>query len=457
LILIPFRAKNPPERFPYVTLTLIALNVLIFALTSEYFLFIRESAVEGFALTHSMLSAEPWRFVTHAFLHVHLLHLAGNMLFLWIFGASLEGRLGHLKYIALYLFSGLTAALLHELVVGMNHPNQPMIGASGAIMGLTGGYLYVFPFAAINVVFGYPTFIFWRLTVMDWHARWVALWFIGFDLLNGFISLGMDRYGGGGGVANFAHLGGAAGGFLAVMLLRVKRDTEEFSEAQKARVESGGHYPAMSLPELESLIEGQPDNAPAILAYCRKAMSQPNGYTLCHSMVTRHGKTLVEKAEPLAAAQLLLALPPSAGSVPSSWLLRLGSRLESDGDYLMATNVFRHLYRMDPNGRDTEIALLRLARLTEQTDPNKAAAAAVYAEMLRRFPNGTQADAARDALRRLPKPNAPFTDVPIPGEAADASGGAASPTPPQAPPGLATVPGHAPVSGAPAMPMISMD
>ena len=149
-MLLPYRAKNPPERRPYVTLGLIAANVLVYIPTSVYLLFIRESAVEMFAVTHNNMN--PLRMLTASFLHHDPLHLLGNMLFLWIFGAALEGRLGHIKFLLLYLAAACGAWLLHDITFGALHPNRAGLGASGAIMGLAGAYLFVFPFASIVCV-----------------------------------------------------------------------------------------------------------------------------------------------------------------------------------------------------------------------------------------------------------------------------------------------------------------
>ena len=92
-MIIPFRTKNPPEHFPYVTLILIVVNVLIYFLTSlgNYCLRIDDTVIEQFAVTHNTLNL--WRLTTAMFLHANLEHIIGNMLFLWIFGAAVEGRL----------------------------------------------------------------------------------------------------------------------------------------------------------------------------------------------------------------------------------------------------------------------------------------------------------------------------------------------------------------------------
>ena len=135
--MIPYRAKNPPESFPYATLGLILLNTLIFAITSEYFLVIRDEVTKAWAVSHDTLN--PLRLITAMFLHGSIIHLGGNMLFLWIFGAAAEGRLGTIKYLLIYFIAGITGGLLHDGVVGYLHPTQFGLGASGAIMGIAEG------------------------------------------------------------------------------------------------------------------------------------------------------------------------------------------------------------------------------------------------------------------------------------------------------------------------------
>src|SRR5258708_37049548 len=135
--MLQFRAKNPPEHFPFVTVGLIVANTLVFALTSHYCLFIRHEIVEDFAVSHNTLSL--FRLITAMFLHHDLLHLAGNMLFLWIFGASSEGRMRPWFLLPSYLIAGLAGGMLHELFMGHLHPAQLSLEASGAVMGVAGG------------------------------------------------------------------------------------------------------------------------------------------------------------------------------------------------------------------------------------------------------------------------------------------------------------------------------
>ena len=405
MILIPYRAKNPPERFPWVTLGLIVTNTLIYACTTQHFLQVRESALAQLAFSHETINL--WRILTAMFLHSDPMHLIGNMLFLWIFGASVEGRLGHAKFLGLYLVAGLVGALMQDLLIGRLHPVIWNLGASGAIMGIAGAYLYLFPFAAICVVFILPIIAFFRIRVMDWQARWVVLWFLGFDVLYGLLFQGGD------GVGHMCHLGGAAAGFLGVLLLRAPRDQEEFSEAQRLRAESGGDYHTLALHELEALMEGETNarNIPLIMSYCWKAQRRPegDGQALCLRTLREKERLLADGAETAALATLVLAIPQTIGKMSEMFLLRLGSRLEAEKNADLAMRVYRQLIAQDPGGRDSEVAMSRLARLLERTEGGQAQAAALYREQLRLFPTGSHSLEAHSALGRLGTPSLVFS------------------------------------------------
>src|SRR2546421_3122666 len=224
--MLPFRAKNPPEHFPYATIGLMVVHTLIFLLTSEIFLVIRKDILLGYAVSHQTLSL--FRLITAMFLHHDILHLAGNMLFLWIFGASVEGRLRPWVFLPAYLVAGLAGGLLHDLIMGVGHPAQFSLGASGAIMGVAGMYLYMFPYSLIRAVHRTYWIGGW-LSVSDIQARWVILYYIGFDLLYQLLAQGAD------GVGHLAHLGGFGAGVLIVAALRVRRGTQEGFHRQATR------------------------------------------------------------------------------------------------------------------------------------------------------------------------------------------------------------------------------
>ncbi len=401
-MLIPYRAKNPPERFPAVTVSLLALNTLVYVVTSNSLLVIKQGVVHDFAVSHNTLGL--FRILSAMFLHGDIFHLLGNMLFLWIFGSAAEGRLKWFRFLPLYLLAGVVGTLLQDVMVGIAYPKIFNLGASGAIMGLAGAYFFMFPYATICVVWSWG----WRIRLADWQARWVILYFIAFDLLYGLLFQGLD------GVGHFAHLGGFGAGYLGAMLLQMTRDSEDFAQAQAMRSDAGGNLQTLSLVELEALMESAPTGAqgiPLIMAFLHKALLRQDngGGGLVFRALLRHERQLLEHADPEDLARIVLNLPETAGRMPASFDLRLGSRLETSGDFEDAMRMYRHAYQSNPQHADAEMALARLARLTEQTVPDKSQAASVYAELLRLFPNGPQSLNAQNALRRLGQPTIAFS------------------------------------------------
>jgi len=397
-VFLPYRAKNPPERFPYVTLGLIAANTLIYAATSEYFLVVRRSVVQDFAVSHEHFTFT--RLFSAMFLHGDPLHLIGNMLFLWLFGASVEGRLKPFKFVGVYLAAGLAGGVLQDLVMGLVAPKQFGLGASGAIMGLAGAYFYLFPYSTVCCFWLY----YYRAGVCEWQARWVIGLYVGLDLLYGFLWKGVGISGG---VAHFAHLGGFGCGLLVTLALRAKRDSEEYSDAQAVRSDMKGNYSILSAQELEALMPGADDNVPLILAYVKKCVTQYDGKGAQAALaaVRQHERVLLERADGDDLARLILSVPVSGESLPPVFYLRLAGKAETSGNYETALLLYRRIFDINPQAPDAEMALLRTGRLSEQMSANKASAAApYYAEMLRRFPAGPLADQARIALLRLRVP-----------------------------------------------------
>ena len=223
-------------RTPYVTLTLIALNVLVFAFlqglgTNERFTYAfstvpyeirtgedvaRDVTVElGDERATIPLQPTPGTvyitLITSMFMHGSLMHLLGNMLFLWIFGDNVEDDLSHGRYFAFYLVTGLFASLSHVVstfVLGDN-PFIPSLGASGAISGVMGGYLVLHPHRRVRVI------MFRMLTTAPGYVA-VGLWFV-FQLISAFGVIGQGPEAGGG-VAFMAHIGGFVAGVVLVKL-----------------------------------------------------------------------------------------------------------------------------------------------------------------------------------------------------------------------------------------------
>ncbi|MDZ4096278.1 MAG: rhomboid family intramembrane serine protease [Paracoccaceae bacterium] len=208
--MFPIRDHNPSGRTPYVTYALIALNVMVFL---GYWLTITDDrALNWFFASWGLVPAQVsggmgWSgFLSSMFLHGGWMHLAGNMLFLWIFGDNLEDIMGHLRYGLFYLACGLAAAFAQVAMDPASH--VPMVGASGAIAGVMGGYLLLFPRARVDVLIIFV--IFFRILPIP-AAVMLGLWFA-LQLFSGYAT-SAD----GGGVAYAAHVGGFVAG-LALTL-----------------------------------------------------------------------------------------------------------------------------------------------------------------------------------------------------------------------------------------------
>ncbi len=209
--MIPIRDHTPSGKFPYVTYGIIGANVAVFA-----YMLTLGSGLEAFVAQYAVVSADITRGVnlaslfTSLFLHGGFAHIIGNMLFLNIFGDNLEDRLGHAKYLIFYLAAGIAGSVLQIVM----DPSSaiPMLGASGAIAGVMGGYLVLFPHERIDVLWTWG-FMLSRETV---PARMMLLYWIFFQFISGIGSLGIA----GGGIAFFAHIGGFAFGWGTIKLWR---------------------------------------------------------------------------------------------------------------------------------------------------------------------------------------------------------------------------------------------
>ncbi|MBI4425962.1 MAG: rhomboid family intramembrane serine protease [Candidatus Kerfeldbacteria bacterium] len=207
--MIPIRDHNPSGRTPYVTYSLIGLNVAVFV----YMFFLGETGLRQFIEQYAMIPAKIiagqslLTMLTAMFLHGGLAHIIGNMLFLNIFGDNLEDRFGHVRYFGFYLLAGLAGSALQ---VAINPSSTiPNLGASGAIAGVMGGYLVLFPRERIDVLW---TFGF--LGVSTVPASAMLFYWILFQFIAGAGSFASQ----GGGVAYFAHIGGFAFGYLVTRL-----------------------------------------------------------------------------------------------------------------------------------------------------------------------------------------------------------------------------------------------
>src|SRR6187399_3245099 len=208
--MIPLRDVIPTRTTPYVTISLVTLNVLVFL-----YQFSLGPAVNRFVLTFGLVPAYfSWITVfTSMFLHGGFLHVAGNMLYLWIFGDNVEDRMGHGRFLAFYLLCGVAAALGQTFTA----PDSivPMVGASGAIAGVMGAYFVLYPHSRVLTLI----FIVFYVNIVEIPAVvFLGFWFL-MQLLSGVGTLAASSGAEAGGIAFWAHIAGFAVGAGLVKLL----------------------------------------------------------------------------------------------------------------------------------------------------------------------------------------------------------------------------------------------
>jgi membrane associated rhomboid family serine protease len=224
--MIPLRDIIPSRTTPFVTITVIATNALVF-----FYQLSLGPYVEGFVLYWGLVPAAfSWTtVVTSMFLHGGFLHFAGNMLYLWIFGDNVEDRMGHGRFTAFYLLCGAAAALAQTIT----DPESviPMVGASGAIAGVMGAYFLLYPHSRILTLV--PIFFFIQLIEVP-AIFFLGLWFV-MQFLSGVGSIATAAGEPGGGIAFWAHVAGFGAGIGTVKL---------FARPERQRVEwwSGDRY-----------------------------------------------------------------------------------------------------------------------------------------------------------------------------------------------------------------------
>jgi membrane associated rhomboid family serine protease len=226
--MIPLKDNIPSSRTPVITIGLIIINVLVYLNQ----LTLPPRAAVRFVYLYGLIPLEIssgdlmvphpvplyGTILTSMFVHGGLFHLAGNMLYLWIFGDNVEDRLGRVRYLLFYLLSGVGAAAAQ--ILSDPHSKIPMVGASGAISGVLGAYLLLYPHARVVTL----VFFGWLVRVIEIRALFVLGFWIVVQLVSGLLTWGAQV----GGVAWFAHVGGFVAGLVMVLPLRRREAQSEW-------------------------------------------------------------------------------------------------------------------------------------------------------------------------------------------------------------------------------------
>jgi membrane associated rhomboid family serine protease len=226
--MIPLKDNIPSSRIPLITIGLIVINVLVYlnqltlppraAVRFVYLYGLIPVEIAGGELLVQHPVPLYGTILTSMFVHGGLFHLAGNMLYLWIFGDNVEDRLGRFRFLVFYLLSGLAAAAAQ--ILSDPHSQIPMVGASGAISGVLGAYLLLYPHARVVTL----VFFGWLVRVIEIRALSVLGFWIVVQLVSGLLTWGAQV----GGVAWFAHIGGFVAGLVMVIPLRRRAEGPEW-------------------------------------------------------------------------------------------------------------------------------------------------------------------------------------------------------------------------------------
>lgn len=396
-MLLPVRAKNPPESLPIMTCALMLLNVLIYAFTSNGFA-AKRAVVEAWGLKSSNFNLA--HMMSSMFLHGNIFHILGNMWFLYLFGFAVEGRLRTLKFALVYFLAGLAGDLLHHILLGAAHPNMPSIGASGAIMGVVGAALWMFPHAKITFFYWFGLFFRGTFDVPMWG---VGLFYVGIDAVSAF-------GGAQDGVGHFAHLGGALAGFLLCMLFRPTRDSALASDA-KATLSETKDLKLLTRSELEELHRVTPEDTTVVLNWVVRSSREPGGVRQnCQDAFIRLLPKIILEQDVRTVSSSVGLMP--TGLVKPNYLMQIASGLERVGDPVTANRFYELVqHHPDASNADLEASAFRTAILAELSFKDYHRAWSWYEYVLNTWPMGPfaeQAKARMVAISKMPpKPTNP--------------------------------------------------
>ncbi|MBI3921290.1 MAG: rhomboid family intramembrane serine protease [Armatimonadetes bacterium] len=394
LITLPYGTNRPARVFPIVTYTLLALNLLIYLATSQGGDL--EEIIVACGFTPAHLNTFSW--FTYMFLHGSLLHVLGNMLYLWLFGCALECAMGWWLYLATYLLSGCFAMMLHFLIVASLDPASaeiPLVGASGAIAGLLG--LFILRFYQTKIKVGY-TFLF-----IKWGTFEVpSMWFIGFWILrqlwgalhSTFMVPAADN-----GVAYWTHIGGVGLGMLYGLLVNLQGEgkTEYLVGDAQSAFDSGSY--AKSIELTGKVLKTDPHNQQARLMNARslarfglvdKAMA---GY---HQVLGEHLRRN-EREQVVALYSEMSAVQPEV-TLEARTQLAVASWLTQSQKVQEAVTAYETLIRKFPQSPEAETALLRCAQLYLEHYNRPHQAIATLETFIRKYPTSAWRGFAQESL-----------------------------------------------------------
>ena len=411
---LPLGTTRPRWRVPYLTYGLMAANIFVFVLQMGW----GEAVARGFVPAHP----SPLMWVASIFMHAGVLHLLGNMLFLWLFATLTEDVFGAWLLLAFYFASDLGATLLHSLVGLIFSPGSlevPVVGASGAIAGIMGLSAVCFLRTKVRVWYLAGWFLYWRTGVAEIGAPvFVGLW-VGWEMIQGLLDA---AYGEGGGVAHWAHVGGFAVGLGGALALKLRKRVVHTDLVEGRRPVTGQFEAFAQAGELEQMVERSPDDADAWYALGR---ARESGGRLAkageaHARAMELFLRQRRGAEAVAAYKAMREYREMP-ALPEALVFLLACALEDAGRKEDAFGMFRQLTLEGQRGPQTETALIRAAEIARELPGYRVQAEECYQALLREFPYSPWRAMATEGLAKVRA---------MPREEAAAEAGPGAPTKP---------------------------
>ena len=402
---LPLKTDRTLRTVPYVTYTLCFINIFVYLSLlggSEYQIY-EFTNQWGFVIAHPSLVT----LFTHAFIHTELFHLLGNLLMLWLIGTVLESGIGSLVFLLLYLASAVAAIILYGLIgrafLG-GSVNIPLIGASGAISGVTG--LAAFRYYSLRVYTIPLISTSWLplplpLPIVVWLPLWsYAAIFAAREIVAGFMEI-TDKQGAM--VAHWAHIGGLLLGAVMAMVLQVAREGKREQVLEKSTRSTASAAPReRSLQELKQLLREQPNDPELIEAMAGLMMSRGD-HTLSRDLYLKAIRLfLIGGQRDRAAISYLNILHtfPHTVLAPREQMT-MASNLEGMGHYPEAAQAFTLVTEEYPDREEAQTALLRIAQLQHHYLGDPAAAVNLLTILIERYPDSPWRTLANERLREL--------------------------------------------------------
>lgn len=392
---IPYGTDRPPRHFPYATCSLIAVNVLVYL--AQLSAADPEGIVRRFAFRPDNPNLVSW--FTYMFLHGSIMHLGGNMLYLWLFGGGVECALGWWLFLPTYLLAGCVAMLLHFLIVTAVDPlgaSVPMVGASGAIAGILG--IYALRFYQTKVRVWYVFFI--RMGTVEVASMWfIGFWIAGqlWTAVNStFISPGHGE-----GVAYWAHIGGFGLGMLYALLINLQSEgkTEYVMEDAQNSYTAGSFARALQLSD--EILRREPGNQEARRLKALAATHHGNEDIAMQELeaLLRHA---VKQRDHEQVGNVYREMQALRSDSPSNaaLLLSVATSLSSMQQAEEALAVYQKITSGFPQSAEAETATIRCSQLylTNMNMPQQAIQ--ILEGFIHRYPQSQWLDFAQQSLRQ---------------------------------------------------------